>query len=351
MRPHEDALCEILAAGIQAPSAENHHYFRYAIESDRVRLVGIESATWSTLPHRQMLTRMAFGAVIENVALKSLEFGHAVQVDLRPDPAHSDVIATLRWAPVTSATSDPLAAAIASRHTNRRFYRREPVASSVLDELQRATATIAGASLRWLDAPALRRSALTAIRVAETERFRRPALHEELFGAVRFEIGWRRTVDEWLAPATLEVEAPARPVFAALRSWKTMRVANMFGAYAALGLRAGHLPAASAPHLGLLLAGGDEDADAINAGRALQRVWLATTLNGLAFQPMAAATALALQVPGEGWVSADAQTRLRALLAELRGDARGAPRMLFRLGRASQPSAVAGRRPLHSYIT
>lgn len=352
MRPNWDTLRVILAAGIQAPSAENRHYFRYAVEANNVRLVATERASWASLPHRRMLAEMAFGAVIENIVLKSLEFGQAVELDLHSDLEQLDTIATLRWSAADPVATDPLSGAIATRHTNRRFYRREPVDTSALTGLQQAAESIEGAELHWLDGPDLRACALRAIRLAETERFRRPALHEELFGAVRFDVGWKQTVDEWLSPATLEVEPPARAVFAMLRDWRFMRVANLFGAHFALGMRAGFLPCATAPHLGLVLASaGDDQSAAVRAGRAFQRLWLAAGASGLALQPMAASTALACQVPGNGWVSARTQATLKASLEVMRGEARGTPYMLFRLGRARAPSGVAARKPLHYYMS
>ena len=81
---------------------------------------------------------------------------------------------------------------------------------------------------------------------------------------------------------------------AALRYWPVMRGMSWLGAHHALGLRAGYLPAALSPHIGLVLAeegDGDVPAAALNAGRAMQRVWLAAQAQGLALPPMAAATA------------------------------------------------------------
>lgn len=351
MRPDHASLREILTAGIQAPSAENRHYFRYIVAADRVRLVATDQAAWAALPHRRALTHMAFGAVIENIALKSLESGHLVEVDLRADSEAPELIATLRWSSAATSAPDPLSRSISTRHTNRRLYRRDKVDTATLHQLREAALKIEGVDLRWLDEPALRNPALKAARLAETERFRRAALHAELFGAVRFDVGWHRTVDEWLPPAALEVEPPARSVFAMLRNWRVMRVANVFGAHQALGVRAGLLPCATAPHLGLVLAAATADRTSdIDAGRGFQRLWLAADKAGLALQPMAASTALAIQTPGNGWVAADTQARLQALLQAMRGDSRGVPRMLFRLGHADAPSEVASRKSLDFYL-
>ncbi len=65
---------------------------------------------------------------------------------------------------------------------------------------------------------------------------------------------------------------------------------------------------------------------------------------------MAAATALAHQHAGGDWVSEATQAELRRLLASLVDGTGAQPQLLFRLGRARAPSAVAGRRPLDDYL-
>ena len=350
MRPPPDQLHRMLDAGIRAPSAENKHDMRFQSVGDSIRLLATDQASWAAQPHRQLLALLSYGAVVENICLRSAELGHDVTVDWMPEANQPEVVADFRWAP-TAVPPDPLCRAIELRHTNRRFYRRAALAAETLAGLSAAADAVPGASVLWLDDAPSRALALTAIRVAETERFRRRALHAELFGAVRFEIGWQRSCNEWLAPAALQVEAPMRLPFAALRHWPLMRILDGFGAHHALGLRAGYLPCALAPHIGLVLASGPrEDLGNLKAGRAFQRVWLAAAAEGLALQPMAAATALSVQHPGGGWVSAAVRLRLQELLGALCEGQEAKPYMLFRLGRANAPTAVAQRLPVAHYL-
>ena len=136
---------------------------------------------------------------------------------------------------------------------------------------------------------------------------------------------------------------------AALRYWPVMRGMSWLGAHHALGLRAGYLPAALSPHIGLVLAeegDGDVPAAALNAGRAMQRVWLAAQAQGLALQPMAAATVLSVQQAVGGWVRPAVQARIRAALA-VSDTYSYIPCLLFRLGRSSAPAVTARRNSPH----
>lgn len=350
MLPEPQSLRRILSAGILAPSAENKHYLRFRVAHDSVSLISTDHASWATLPHRRFLALLSYGAVLENIVLRSADLGHGVVADLFPDPAEPELIARLRWS-VPAPPPDPLGQALEGRHTNRRFYRRAHLPSETLAQLSDAAAATPSARLLWLDDAVSRGLALQTIRIAETERFLRPALHRELFSTVRFDSGWRQTTEEWLPPAALEVEPPMRVPFALLRHWPLMRASTWLGAHLALGLRAGYVPCALAPHIGLLVVDDPrDDIGAIHAGRGFQRVWLAAQAAGLALQPIAAATVLARQAPGAGWVRPDVKLRLQKQLAQLAGDPEARACMLFRAGLAKPPSVVTGRLPLHHYL-
>ena len=352
MIPDAEALRQILTAGIQAPSAENKHYFCLEVGAQAVTLHATDCASWPMHPERKMLALMSFGAVVENITLRAQALGFMTQASWRFD---SSRVVELSWQSATRVV-DPLDGAIATRHTNRRFYRRTPVPSEVLEQISAAANCVPGTRVHWLTDGPQRNLALSLIRIAETERFRRTGLHHEMFSAIRFEHGWHGTVPEGLPLAALQVEFPMRWPFAWLRHWRLMRAAHVVGAHQALGLRSGYLLCAGAPHIGLLMSeAADVDVAHSQAGRALERLWLAAELHGMALQPMAAATVLVAQISRPHWVSAATQKRLSdglgmlsAKLGVEESDAR--PCMLFRMGRAPTPTAVAGRRPLEQFL-
>ncbi len=352
MIPHADALHQILTAGVQAPSAENKHYFWLEVGSQAVTLHATDCASWPMRPDRKMLALLSFGAVVENITLRAQALGFTTHASWQFD---SSRLVELSWQSAPPAV-DPLAEAIPTRHTNRCFYQRAPVASGVLEQISAAANFVPGVSIHWLAAGPQRRLALSLIRIAESERFRRRGLHHEMFSAIRFERGWEGTVPEGLPPAALQVEFPMRWPFAWLRHWTLMRAADGMGAHLALGLRSGYLLGAAAPHLGMLMSNAANDDTAhLQAGRALERLWLAAEHHGLALQPMAAATVLVQQKSSRHWVCAATQKRLskglQVLSAAYSETELGArPCMLFRLGRAPAPTARAGRLPLEYFL-
>jgi hypothetical protein len=348
--PSTQALRQVLEAGVQAPSAENRHYFRFERRPDSLDLVSTDTASWQEQPHRRALALISYGAVVENMSLRAAELGHGQVTRWCPEPQRPELIARIAWEPAGGAP-EALASAIERRHSNRRFYRREALPPSMLQRLSAAAAAVPGAGVSWLDSAASRRLALQTLRMAESERFRRRALHHELFSAVRFDAGWKHTTSEGLPPGALEVEPPMRAPFAALRHWPLMRLAAALGVHRTLGLRAADLPCRLAPHIGMVtVQAADDTLGWLQAGRALQRVWLAATLEGLGFQALAAPVALSLQHAGGGWVSQRLQDELKRRLQQLGDGVAGDARMFFRIGRAGAPTVVTSRPPLSDFI-
>jgi hypothetical protein len=204
--------------------------------------------------------------------------------------------------------------------------------------------------VRWLTGED-RKIALHAIRIAETERFRRQALHEELFSAVRFDAKWNQGVSEGLPPGALGIELPMRAPFAGLRHWPLMHALSKLGVHGLLGLRAAYLPSALAPALGLLeVSEKDSATAAVLAGRALERTWLAATSQHLSFQPMAASTVLLRQRADGGWVSTPTQQEIRRSLDRITEDQADTAYMFFRVGHAATPKVRAGRPAFDKFL-
>jgi len=324
----------IVEAGILAPSADNRHMLRFDVDERAIRLRG--SDDFGRAPfHRRVLALISVGAVVENMVLRAARYGFLTDVAW----CGGATIAELRFG-VGEARASDLEAAIPQRHTNRRLLYRGPGLTE--DQGRQIAADVQGiASVRllWLDLPDLRRRALRLISLAEAERFRSRPLHEDLFSAIRFDVGWRATATEGLPPGALEIELPMRPIFKALRHWTLMRALTAVGSHRLIGLRAAYAPCRVAPHLGALATNVELERGAIEVGRALERVWLRATSLGLAFQPFAASTLLALS----GYQEVDERVRGRLAGGWKEICAEVTPLMLFRMGHARAASIRSGR--------
>ncbi len=347
-QPTHEQICFILESAILAPSADNHHRVRFEIIGDtiRVRHVGGELP----LPggYKRVLVLLSLGALVENLTIGASRFGIAVEADLLPQREQPEVVLQVRLRP-HGAEVDPLWAIIPRRHTSRQMVFSGPVMSDAhYGELEAAVRACSGSELVWLEKVKWRTEALRLMRRAETERFRNRLLHEELFSAIRFDVGWHSTSSEGLPPGSLGVEAPLRMFFAGLRHWSLARWVNVFGAHHMLGFRSCYLPCQIAPHVGLLTTRKADDRSTLDTGRSFQRLWLVATAHGRVLQPMPASALYACTGAIDDGIPEGLQRCLAERWQRILGDS--IPLMLFRLGFAAQAPIVSGRRPLNDYL-
>lgn len=341
-----ETLLDIARSGVLAPSADNQHVFQVELAEATLRLWPTPEFAATTERHRHVLGLISLGAVVENMRLRAGELGLVMRTSWFPGGGNG-VIAELDLQPALTATGDELAAAIPARHTNRRMYHGSGFSDGEAVLLNTAVAPAEGVRLIWLRGEA-RRQALGLIWRAESERFLRQRLHEELFSSIRFDLSWHETADRALPPGALEIEAPMRPLFKALRHWALMRPLTWLGVHRLVGLRAGWLPCWQAPALGLLATSLPAEQGAVAVGEAFERLWLRATLLGLALQPMAAAAVLPLQSAADRGASDELRS---ALAAGWQSIAPGVtPLMLFRMGHATPPSIRAGRKHVEAYL-
>lgn len=342
-----ETLLDIARSGVLAPSADNQHVFRFELTEATLRLWPTSEFALTTDRLRRVLGLISLGAVVENMRLRAGELGLVSRTTWFPVDS-AGLIAEMNFEPDPAAPLDELAAAIPARHTNRRMYRGPGLRDDETALLSDAVGGPAeGVRLIWLHGDA-RRRALGLIWRAESERFLRERMHEELFSSIRFDLSWHETADQALPPGALEIEAPMRPLFKALRHWALMRPLTWLGVHRLVGLRAGWLPCWQAPALGLLATSLPTEQGAVAVGAALERLWLRATLLDLALQPMAASAVLPLQSAADGGASDELRS---ALAAGWQSIAPGVtPLMVFRMGRAARPAITSGRRPLEDYL-
>lgn len=320
-----------------APSADNRHCFELQLSDEGVLLFG--NRTYASAPfHRKVLALVSFGAVVENVRIRAAFLGYQARITWLPDPTEPSLIAEFRLAKA-EPTEHELDAAIPRRHTNRRLsYHGPRLSEPELAALSKSVAGIEGISLHFMDSPASRTKLLGLLRIAEAERFNTRSLHQELFSAVRFDVGWQKTVEEGLAPCALSVEPGMRWAFRQFGRWPVMNLLRALGFHHVLGFRAAYLPCRLAPHCAVLATTLPVERGALAVGMALERIWLRAASSGLALQPFAAPALLALP----GYVDVPPITRDR-LGDGWRGLLTDTPVVVFRMGFAKSTEGRSGR--------
>ncbi len=346
--PTPEQLRRILESAVQAPSADNRHQFLLEPNGDLLRVWCKKGEVAKVAGYKRTLVFLSLGAVAENILVSAAAHGIRGELTFFPSGAEPDLIFEVQWEEA-DGKSDSLADSIPARHTNRRLFFRGP---GLLEDALKALSAEAshyGCDLIWLDKPRTRRETLHLMRLAETERFRNRLLHEDLFNAIRFEVGWTATCEEGLPPGALEVEPILRGSFSLMRHWPVMQSLKVLGTHLLLGVRAAYFPSRWSPHLGLITARHSGNAGLLAAGQAFERVWLRLTARGMALQPMPAAALYALPGATEHGIPVRLQSSLAAGWERICPG--HIPLMLFRTGFAPPPAVRASRPNLERFLS
>lgn len=326
----------LIEAAILAPSADNSQPWLYRWNDNALNLWIDETRSGGFSDQRQVLSDLAIGACLENIVIRAYSLGYNHQIEYLPDPDGSPLwAAKLSFSPAPAPQEEALANVMPDRHADRSFPWKGPVSLTTKQNLREEIEKIPGVKLTWLDGTPHYKTALKIMWLAESLRFGCKGLHQELFSSIRFDVGNNASCEEGLAPATLVIETPLKPAFKTLRHWQVMRALNWIGVNYLIGFRSVILPTLLSPALCLLSIEQIDRVSVIQAGRAMQRLWLKTTEQGFALQPFAAAGIISLgfiQLP-VNFISV--QHKISHGMNAIAGADRGI--LFFRLGITSRP--------------
>jgi nitroreductase len=324
----------VVSAATRAPSIHNTQPWRFVAGPDRLEVHFDPERSLPTIDptHRQQIISCGVAAEFAVVALAAE--GHTADVDVLPDDAVLDHLATVRITGRAQATDRDraLAEAIQQRHTVRAPFLTRAVPGELLDRLQ----AVAAAYDTWLKPISesdeeITTAALVA-RAEEVEQ-RDPAYLAEL--------------ERWLRTDPAAVDGV--PVEAVPSGDPHARASNWMVRDFVVGRRTEHPlflseadadappPAVERPTVVVLGTDNDDRYAWVQSGRALARVLLVATAEGLAASPLTQAL---------DWPATRNQLRAEISLV-------GYAQMLLRMGYPTDaPSGTpSGRRPVEQVLT
>jgi nitroreductase len=316
----DPALRTILHAATLAPSSHNTQPWRFVardgeleLHADRTRALAVND------PHDRELT-ISCGCALFNLRVAAAHCGLVARVELLPDGGASELVARVRLraphadeAPEDSQLAH-LYGSIEVRRTYRKRFADEPVSERARHALAEAVAR-EGAQVHELANETQRREAAALVAAGDAQQWA--------------DARWRRELAAWMHPRRagdgLNVPGLAAPL--------THAVVRTFDMGRGTGAKDRELAEAS-PLLVVLATAGDDVADWLVAGQALQRLLL--TACGLGLQ--ASYLNQPCQVDG-----------LRPKLREIAG-ATGWPQLLVRLGFPDAAAPATVRRALSQVV-
>ena len=308
----QQAWTRVVEAATRAPSIHNTQPWSFVADGDRLTVRTDPSRALRTLDPSGRQRVVSCGVAVEFAVVALTAAGSATEVELLPDPADPDLLATVTvtgpWEP--DEEDRVLDEAIDARHTERAPFLPQAVPADLVERLQ----AVAGAFRVWLEPVTTGdEEVATVFLISRAEEIERgePEYLAELER-------WMRTdpaaVDGIPVGAVPGEDPATRPSNWLVRDF-------VVGSRPAGGAPRGLDPDAPPPEVErpavvVMDTDADDRAAWLTAGRALGRVLLEATAAGLAASPLTQAL---------DWPSTRSQLRSRLSLI-------GHPQMLLRLG-------------------
>ena len=312
--PPAERIAEWVRAATLAPSMHNTQPWKFRVlrDSQAIEVRADPARMLRVGDPDGRAVHIACGAALFNLRLAVAAGGREPVTRLLPDPAQPLLLATVRLGGRHRPGEDErdLFAAIPARHTNRRPFSARPVPPGVRAELAQA-ARLEGAAL-GLPGDAETRRLLGVVADADTDLLADPGYRAELARWAGGERDQDGIPGSAAGPRDPRGHAPVR---------------DFPG-----GAAAGYAWFEEAPQLAVLSTSGNDRADWLRAGQALQRVLLTATLRGIAASPLTQPLETS-----DAWLVRDP------------GAASGWPQLILRVG-YGLPVPATPRRPVRDVL-
>ena len=334
-------------AAALAPSGDNLQPWSFGADRDALLVRHDPQRDVSLFNVRYLASFIALGAALENITIAASAEGYRAKIDYFPDPHDAELIAWVSFE--AGASPDPLAAFLDKRCTNRKPYAVRPIEPDVMNRLNSAFARILTTKILWIQDKSKLKQLGQIVARADRLIFENPVIHSHLFSTIRWTQDEVEKTRDGLPIQSLELGRLGSIAFRGLKKWPVVRFLNHFG-FSRAAANHSVLLMQRCSAAGLMTTQDTSALSFVEAGCAFQRLWLQTTKENLALQPMTAIIFLQLRSRLKDY--AGLSNEQIAIVDSLDRDLErffsvphaAIPAMLFRVGFATAPSRRTIRR-------
>lgn len=333
-----------------APSGGNVQPWRFSVEGRRILCAIDEPRSSSFINFEHRGSYVAMGCAVENMLLAAQARGLAIDLSLHGGATLQEPVCTLTIGSSCAPAPSPLFDQVGRRVTNRRHGRRHALHVSQRVAIERAASP---ATVLWFDAASELERLGTLHGRADRLRFLSQRMHREMMGELRWTREEAERTRDGLDVLSLDLTASDEAALHVFRNWASMSVLKQIGGGRALEESA-RKAFVSSSAVGVVQVDDRTARGYLEGGRALQRLWLAATGEGVAVHPQGALVyLLARYEDAPDTLSDDEREELADMAHDFRAlvPQRGRANVLvLRFSLADPPSTRSLRRPLDEIL-
>jgi nitroreductase len=348
----KEILLEILRDAVRAPSGDNVQPWRFSAKGSTVSVYNVPGIHNPYLDFDERGSYISHGALLESMCISASRYGYAVTIDLFPNNNDETLVAIVHFVQ-RGIRTHLLYEAIVKRATNHHPFEERDLEAGVQNIFESAVADIPVTTVFTTDTKDRGSIGRVASR-AEVVILEDEEITKSFFDGMVWTEKEEQQKKSGFFVRSLEFNPVQMMVFWLASKPQIMRflrilrlpqfIANEDAKLYATGSLAGGV---SIPN--------ESRENYVYAGRALQRIWLTATSQGLAFQPLVGTCFVAYKVEtGRITLPPAYAEDMRTAFAEAKkvlGLHEGIIAFLFRIGYAPTPSTRSSRRePTIDYV-
>lgn len=353
---------ELVKHGIMAPTAGNMQPWKWIYQNKKLILIHDTARGKSILNYRDTASLIGLGAAAENVILKSRQMGYNVKVKKFSLGLKSEIYAEFTFykkakgngAQFENNKFKELVDAIPNRVTNRTLGKRVPLEEGVEEYLQNVIKTTDGAELQVFGDSKKIEELKDIITEIDWIIMTNKECHSQFMHEIRWNKKEVEQTKDGLDINTFDITPTDRAGLIVARNWGVTKHLKKWGLGKEFGkMSRKAIDACSA--LGLITMPKSYPDSYFDGGRAIQKVWLASTVKGVAFQPLSLSTFLSERIADNNFEGLeDVKEKILKLYQKLKlvcdiKDDRS-DIFLFRLSYAEDPKVTPLRRPVNDVL-
>lgn len=280
-----DTITRLVDAARVAPSAGNNQPWKWFCSGKQLLLFICRSRTAIAGGIYDTAAYLSLGAAIENLRLKAIEMGMTANARLFPLKGNDELLCSVNFYKHDRSPKDDLVNFIGTRYTNRNAGNQSRIPAADIQAIKSASATSAPVKLKIIDDPKSLSSLAEIIGKAEKLRIFIQQGHKELFES---EIRWTpesaEATKDGVDIRSLELSLKDTAGLMLLKDPDAMKLVSEWNAGSTIEKLSRDMVSSSSA-MGLLTVPALSAEMSVNAGIAMERVWLAATRAGLAVQP------------------------------------------------------------------
>ncbi len=294
---------ELVKYAIMAPSGGNVQPWKWLFKNKKLMLFNDVNRSESILNYKNTASLISIGAATENLILKAHQMGYEVELNKFPLGSGNDLIAIFTFYKNASENvekhiHDNLIEVVPTRLTNRNLGERVPLKEEDEKYFNEVVRSINGAKLKIFK-DAIKIEELKEI-LAEVDKLfmTNKAGHTHFIHEIRWNKKEVEETRDGIDINTIDLTPTERAGLIVSKNWnvtkhiKKWKLGNEFGKLSKKAID-------SASALGMITMPKFDADNFFDGGRAIQKLWLASSERGIAFQPMSINTFLFAKV-GDG---------------------------------------------------